>query len=82
MNVLAATTQLGTIRIVGERGDKERELAREARQHAVELLELIERDGPDADERRRRWTAAEEAALLHTRLADVYDREDEVADGL
>ena len=52
-------------------------LAAEAQERANECLKLLEAGGPNVEEYRRRRRVHEEAAMLHRRLADVYDREDD-----
>lgn len=63
---------------MGERGDKERALARAAHERALKALERSEAGGPYAADHRRWWRIHEKAALLHAQLADACDREDEL----
>ena len=63
---------------MGARGDTEREIATEQRELAARALQLAKLAHDPAS----RWDmeqlakAHQETAMLHDRLADMYDRED------
>jgi hypothetical protein len=75
--VLADGESFGTIPAMGEGVERERALAKAERERAAKERDLAE--ASSGDERAMHAEAAlqlEEAAVLHDRLADIYERHD------